>query len=132
MGNDVSVNDSILLSIKRLIGGIDESYTAFDSELVMHINTAFMVVNQIGVGPKDVFSITGPNETWTEFFNDSDIDVKAVASYIALRVKLLFDPPASGVLNEAVERSIKEYEWRLNVFVEYEEARKKELENQNV
>ena len=108
--------DSILTSIKKLLG-ITEEYTHFDTDLVMHINSVFMVLNQIGVGPSEGFSITDSYATWTDFLGDS-MDIEVVKSYMYLKVKLLFDPPLSASVMESMNRSIAEFEWRLNVAAE--------------
>lgn len=113
--SEVSVRDSILLSIKKLIG-LDRDYDAFDDDIIMHINSVFMVLNQLGVGDKKTFMIAGEEETWGDFHASCNVSLDAtlVKSYIYLKVKLLFDPPGTGVLHEAMERQIAEFEWRLN------------------
>lgn len=105
--------DSILQSIKKLVG-IDENYNAFDMDLIVAINSAFSILNQLGVGPKKMFFISGPDETWDNFFSENE-QIELAKSYVYLRVRLLFDPPTTGVLHEAIERQIKEFEWRLMI-----------------
>lgn len=108
--------ESILDSIKKLLG-IESEYDAFDTDVIIHINSVFMVLNQLGVGPKDPFVIRGCDEQWSDF--DPNIGlVEAVKSYMYLKIRLLFDPPNSGVLHEAMERQISEFEWRLNIQAE--------------
>lgn len=108
--------ESILDSIKKLLG-IESEYEAFDTDIIIHINSVFMVLNQLGVGPEVPFVIHGKDEEWTSF--DPRIDlVEAVKSYMYLKIRLLFDPPTSGVLHEAMERQIGELEWRLNIQAE--------------
>ena len=109
------MNDSILTSIKKLLG-ITGDYTHFDSDIIMHINSVFFVLHQLGVGPEDGYSITGDEETWGDYFTES-VSLEAVKSYMHLKVKLLFDPPASSAVLEAYNAQIKEFEWRLNVAV---------------
>ena len=110
------MNDSILDTIKQLLG-IQSDYTAFDTDIIVHINSAFMALNQLGVGPTECFSIDGSGENWTEFVNKS-IDLEAVKTYIYLKVRTIFDPPSSSVVMEAMNKNISELEWRLNVQVE--------------
>lgn len=105
--------ESILLSIKKLIGQ-DKNYQEFNDDIIMHINSVFMVLNQLGVGPKKPFYISGEKETWRDF-SPSYTDYELIKSYVYLKVKLLFDPPTTGVLHEAMERQISEFEWRLNM-----------------
>lgn len=108
--------DSILTSIKKLLG-IQEDYTHFDADLVMHINSVFMILNQLGVGPLNGFSIIDESSTWEDFLGD-DTRLESVKSYMHLKVKIMFDPPMSSAVMEAMNNMIKELEWRLNVAVE--------------
>lgn len=108
--------DSILTSIKKLLG-IAEEYEHFDSDLIMHINSVFMVLNQLGVGPVEGFSITDKTETW-EDFTKNDLMIQSVKSYVYLKVRLLFDPPSSSAVMESINRQISELEWRLNLSVD--------------
>lgn len=117
------MNNSILTTIKKLLG-IAEDYTHFDSDIIAHINSVFFILHQLGVGPEDGFSISGTGETWGDYFADGAA-LNAVQTYVHLRVKLLFDPPASSAVLEAYNAQIKELEWRLNVAVSgkaYEEG----------
>ena len=107
------MNDSILTSIKKLLG-ITEDYTNFDTDIIIHINSALMVLNQLGVGPSDSFSIQDKTSEWSEFITEED-KLDAVKTYVYLKVKLVFDPPLNGSVMEALKQSITEYEWRLNV-----------------
>ena len=105
--------ESILASIKKLLG-IDEEYESFDPDIIMHINSVFMILNQLGVGPEEGFSITGNTETWDEF-TGNELSIESVKTYMYLKVKLLFDPPTSSAVVDSVNRMISELEWRLNV-----------------
>ena len=108
--------DSILQSIKKLLG-MDASYEAFDADIIMHINTAFAVLKQLGVGPPNGFSITDDSAVWSDYTTDGSFN-EAVKTYIYLKVKLIFDPPSSGAAVETIKEVIKELEFRLNVDVE--------------
>lgn len=105
--------ESILTSIKKLLG-IEEEYEHFDPDIIMHINTVFMILNQLGVGPSEGFSIQDAESVWTDFIPTGS-NLEAVKSYIHLKVKLMFDPPSSSAVMEAINRTIAELEWRLNV-----------------
>lgn len=107
---------SILKTIRKMIGP-SVSYDIFDTDLIVHINSAFMVLYQLGVGPTTCFKITGEDETWDDFMQGS-IDIEAVISYIYMKVRLVFDPPTTGYLVNMYEATIKELEWRLNVMVD--------------
>lgn len=110
--------DSILISIKKLLG-IEKDYEYFDMDIVMHINSVFMILCQLGIGPDDPFQISSDVETWDDFYAVAHQAPKnLVRSYMYLKVRLLFDPPTTGVLHEAMERQIKEFEWRLNAQAE--------------
>ena len=108
--------ESILTSIKKLLG-ISEDYTQFDSDLIMHINTVFLNLTQLGVGPEEGFSIQNGNDAWSDFI-DNNAQLQAVKSYMYLKVKLLFDPPLSSSVIESMNRMISELEFRLNVAVD--------------
>ena len=108
--------ESILTSIKKMLG-IAEDYEHFDTDIIMHINTVFMILTQLGVGPSEGFIIEGEGETWFDFIGDK-ITIEAVRSYIYLKVKLLFDPPLSSAVMESYNRQISELEWRLNIAVD--------------
>lgn len=105
--------DSILTSIKKLLG-ITEEYEHFDPDIIMHINSAFMILNQLGVGPEEGFAIEDKSSTWDEFI-PSGSNLEAVKTYVHLKVKLMFDPPLSSTVIEAIKSQINELEWRLNV-----------------
>ncbi len=105
--------DSILTSIKKLLG-IAEGYTHFDSDLIMHINSVFSILTQMGVGPETGFSISDDGSIWTDFIGDS-AKLEFVKSYVYAKVRLLFDPPLSSAVMEAMNRNISELEWRIFV-----------------
>lgn len=108
--------DSILTSIKKLLG-LEEDQTHFDQDVLMHINSVLMIANQLGIGPNEGFSVTGYTETWIELLGERK-DLEAVKTYIYLKVRLLFDPPTSGFVTDSIERTITQFEWRLNVQAE--------------
>lgn len=108
--------DSILTSIKKMLG-ITEEYEHFDTDLIMHINSVFMILKQIGVGPKEGFAIKSKEETWKEFIPDED-KIELVKSYMYLKCKLIFDPPLGSTVMECMNRQIQEFEWRLNCEVD--------------
>ena len=108
--------DSILLSIKKLLG-IDTVCDHFDTDVILHINSALMVLNQLGVGPPNGFVVTSNAETWSDFLGTNQT-IEAVKTYIYLKVKLAFDPPQSSAAIESFNKMIAEYEWRLNVAVD--------------
>lgn len=119
LGEEVKMNESILTSIKKMLG-ITEEYTHFDQDIIIHINTVLMILHQLGVGPEEGFSITDSYETWSDFLVDNK-NIEAVKTYIYLKVKLLFDPPLSSAVTESINKSINELEWRLNVAVDKKE-----------
>ena len=104
--------DSILLSIKKLLG-IDASYTIFDGDIMLHINTAFTILNQIGIGPEEGYMIDSEYQYWDEYTDD--INLNMVKSFIFLNVKINFDPPSSTALLDSMNRTINELTWRLEL-----------------
>ena len=105
--------ESILTSIKKMLG-IAEEYTHFDADLIMHINSVFAILTQIGVGPSEGFSIEDDTDVWTDFIQDNK-KLESVKSYTYMKVKLLFDPPLSSSVIESMNRIISELEWRIQV-----------------
>lgn len=110
------MGDSILTSIKQMLG-IEEEQVNFDVDIVIHINSVFSILAQLGVGPSGGFSIRDKTTLWSEFIGDSTI-LELVKSYMYMKVKLIFDPPLSSAVIEAMKVSIAEFEWRLNTLAE--------------
>lgn len=108
--------ESILNSIKKLLG-IAEDYDHFDSDIIMHINSVFTTLTQLGVGPEDGFSINDEAEKWEDFLPEEKM-IHSVKTYIYLKVKLVFDPPLSSAVLECTKEQIKEMEWRLQIAAE--------------
>ncbi len=108
--------ESILISIKKLLG-IAEEYEHFDSDIMIHINSVFSILNQLGVGPEEGFAIKDKTAAWSDFIQ-GERNIESVRSYVYLKVKLLFDPPLSSAVMESINRSISELEWRLHVAVD--------------
>lgn len=107
---------SILNSTKKILG-VDADYDVFDLDIMTHINTAFSTLQQLGVGPVEGFMIEDDVPTWDAFLlNDNRLN--AVKSYVYLRVRVLFDPPATSFVLDALKEQIAELEWRLNVAVD--------------
>ena len=98
--------------------GVPKEYDAFDTDIVIHINSVFGTLNQLGVGPADGFRIKNPDTTWSEYLQDSK-KFDAVKTFMYLKVRLLFDPPSSSAISATFERMISEYEFRLRVEAEY-------------
>lgn len=110
------MDDSILLTIKKLLG-IGDDYEYFDEDIIIHINSVLMILNQLGIGPVTGFSISDESATWSDFVGNLSM-LEAVRSYVYIKVRLLFDPPTSSFAITALENQIKELEWRLNVMAE--------------
>ena len=104
--------DSILTSIKKLLG-IEESYEHFDQDIIIHINSCFAVLNQLGIGPLEGFRIADKNSIWDDYEPDANYDI--LKSYIYFKVRMLFDPPQNSFLVNSMEKQIAEFEWRLNI-----------------
>jgi hypothetical protein len=110
------VEESILASTKKLIG-MASDYTAFDLDLITHINAAFSTLSQLGVGPTGGFSIEDDQTEWAELEIPGD-QLGLVKTYIVAKARLGFDPPANSFGIDALKAQIAEYEWRLNFFRE--------------
>lgn len=108
--------ESILTSIRTLIVG--EACTHFDTDLIMHINTVFMTLTELGVGPDDGFYISDESATWEEFFEDKKL-LHAVKSYMYIKVRLLFEPNAlTSAVITAMNNQVADLEWRIREMVE--------------
>lgn len=107
------MTDSILTSTKKVLG-LEEGYTVFDPDILLHINSVFATLSQLGVGPPEGFAIEDKTALWSEFLGD-DKRLNSVKTYVHLRVRLLFDPPSTSFAIESMREQLKEIEWRLNV-----------------
>jgi len=107
------MSDSILTSTKKVLG-IEELYTAFDVDILMHINSVFSTLHQLGIGPVDGFFIEDATPTWTTFLG-TDPRLNSVKTYVYLKVRILFDPPGTSYLIDSLRNQAEELEWRLNV-----------------
>ena len=102
--------DNILTSIKKLLG-INPEYQEFDQDIIMHINTVFMILNQLNIGPSEGFAIVDGLEEWGDY--TTALNENAVRTFIYLKVKLMFDPPTSSALIDSINNMLAELEWRL-------------------
>lgn len=108
--------ESILTSVKKL-AGLTEEYDHFDPDIIMYINSVFMILNQVGVGPKNGFYIEDYGETWDDYSKDPMI-IHGVKTYVSARVRKMFDPPSNSTIMQALNDTIREFEWRLNLAVD--------------
>ena len=108
--------ESILVSIKKLIG-LTEEYTQYDTDIIIHINSVFSILHQLGVGPVNGFVIRDKSTTWTDYIGD-EVLLESVKTYMYLKVRLIFDPPQSSTHIETIKQEIAELEWRLNVYAD--------------
>lgn len=104
--------ESILTSIKKMLG-IPEEYDAYDADIIMHINSVFTILKQMGVGPSEGFYIEDSTSTWQEYV-DNPIECNAVKTYMYAKVRLIFDPPQNSAHIECLKQTVSEFEWRLN------------------
>lgn len=107
------MTDSILNTTKKLLG-IAEENTEFDLDIILHINSVFTILTQLGVGPSKGFSILDSSALWSDFIPEGEM-MEAVKSYMACKVRMLFDPPTSSTTMQALQNMCNELEWRLNV-----------------
>lgn len=114
MAEPTQVQDSILDTTKKMIG-FDWDYTAFDLDIITHINSVFFTLQQLGVGQPN-FMIEDNTKTWAEF--EAGENISAVKSYMYLKVRIVFDPPANSFTLDAMNKQATEYEWRLNAYME--------------
>lgn len=110
------MEQSILNSTKKVLG-IDPTYDAFDEAIIMHVNSVFSILNQIGLGPALGFAIEDAGPVWNDFLQD-DLRMNDLKTYVHLRVRLLFDPPQTSFHMTAIKEQIEELEVRLSILRE--------------
>ena len=110
------MQDSILMTIRKLVCG-NPYADHFDTDLLVHINACFSVLNQLGVGPENGFVVTDETQSWSSYITDNYI-LNMVKTYVTLKVKKIFDPPLTSSVLEAMDKEISQLEWRLNVAVD--------------
>ena len=122
-GDRVKVEDSILLSIKKLLGMDPIEFTQYDTDLIIHINTIIEFLNQLGVDIPEGFKINDENALWSDYLNKPEYNgIKdSIKNYIYLRVRLVFDPSTNSSLLNSINDTIKELEWRIRTYIEFYE-----------
>lgn len=121
MSETIDKKDSILLSIKKLLGIAEDQVEyeqPFDTDIIIHINSILSSLVQLGIGPESGYSINSISEKWSDFLGQNNPKQQMVVTYVYLKVRLLFDPPASSVIAQAINEQIKELEWRLSITVD--------------
>lgn len=109
------MNDSILLTIKKLLGIQEDDYS-FDTDIIVHINSAFSELTQIGYGPENGYIITDSGNKWREIATNNLVEM--IKTYIYLKVKIIFDPPTNSSVLDLYKKEIERYEWRLQIISE--------------
>lgn len=109
--------ESILTSIKKLLG-LTEDCKDFDTDIIIHINSVFAILTQLGVGPSEGYSIENEFPIWDDFMSSDDKRFRMIKTYVYMKVKLVFDPPTNSSHLQALKDAVDEYEWRLNVAAE--------------
>ena len=110
------MQDSILMTIRKLVCG-DPYADHLDTDLLVHINACFSILNQLGVGPENGFVVTDETQSWSSY-SENDRILNMVKTYITLKVRVIFDPPLTSSVLEAMNKEISQLEWRLNVAVD--------------
>jgi len=111
------MEESILKSTKKILGLADD-YTPFDLDVITHINATFSILDQLGIGPDGGFFIEDTTTEWIDYEVPPN-QLNLIKTYVFLKVRMLFDPPTTSFLIDAMNNQIKEYEWRLNTFREW-------------
>lgn len=111
--------ESILESVKTALG-VPSSDDYFSPQIIMHLNSVFAILTQLGVGPDDGFIIIDGTEVWSDYLENNNL-LNFVKTYVAMRTRMLFDPPTSSQMTTAYENAIKEIEWRILAITDYKE-----------
>lgn len=117
MPEEITVTDSILNSVKKLLG-LNPEITDFDVDILMNINAAIFTLTQLGVGPKGGFTVSSAEDTYASFLGEGNKEINQVKMYLYYKTRLSFDPPTNASVLESLKEAIKEAEWRLNLNVE--------------
>lgn len=107
------MSNSILIATKKALD-IPEDLAVFDGQIIMHINTVFSTLNQLGIGPDPGFEIEDATTTWDAFLG-AEPRLNMVKTYMYLRVRLIFDPPTTSFAISAMNEQRTELEWRINI-----------------
>lgn len=110
------MTDSILVTIKKMLG-VGDSYTPFDTDIMVHTNSAILNLTQMGIGPKEGFIVTDYDQKWSDFLTN-EVNLEAAKTYIYLQVKMLFDPPTNSFVMDSMEKQCEKLLWRMNVQAE--------------
>lgn len=105
------MEESILMTIKKMLG-LEADYSPFDTDIIVMINSALMTLTQANVGPKAGFKITGMSESWSDFLTN-EVMLEAAKQYIYMKVRIIFDPPSSSIVMDALKTQCDELLWRL-------------------
>lgn len=111
------MEESILNDIKKMLGLIDPTYTVFDTDIIVAINSAIGTLNQIGIGTEGFF-LTGSQQKWSDLLGTKKLGFQTIKEYVFLKTKVVFDPPTASFVLDSYNNVIKELEWRLNVIYE--------------
>lgn len=114
--------DSILESVKKFIGFARE-YTPFDDDIILQINSCIATLSQVGIDFVENFSVTNYDETWDDFYyaistegNDfNPTTFEMVKNYIYIKSRIVFDPPSSSFVLDALKQKGEELEWRISI-----------------
>lgn len=112
------MDESILDSVKKLLG-VAICNTDFDQDIIIHINSVLFILSQMGIVKSDDFEVVDQSKSWREILTSDQYNLFAVKSWVGLKVRMLFDPPASSILAEAINSNLKELEWRIYITENY-------------
>lgn len=108
------MEESILDTIKDSLG-IAKEDNGFDQEILMHINAVLSTLFQIGVDFNNGRYIIDKDDTWPDIFTGNEELIDLAKLYIYLKVKVMFDPPSSSFVLDAMNKQSAELEWRIHV-----------------
>ena len=109
--------DSTVLNTTKKLLGIAPDDDSFDTDILIFINSAVGVLNQLGA-LVDGSQTIDENSEWSSLATGTQ-DLKLVRSYIYLKVRLAFDPPQNSFVTDAIEKQIMEMGWRIQVQEDY-------------
>jgi hypothetical protein len=108
----MATTDSILTSVKKLLG-LSEDDDSFDQDILIHINSAIFTLQQLGIGPDEIFEVTSKDETFEDYLGEKTKQYQSVRLYLYYKTRLGFDPPTSATVTDSLNANVAELEQRL-------------------
>lgn len=98
----------------KTVSGVHKESDVFDDELILYAYSVLFVLTDIGGKLNEGYVLT-KDSAWDEIIDTTIPEFNPIRTYVGLKVRLKFDRPASQHVADALERDVKELEWRLHI-----------------